>query len=54
LKTGTTIFSQVPGGTVVSIIINERKTINESGLGSVLFNAISYSPLFAIDQEDEN
>ena len=33
---------------------NERKTINESGLGSVLFNAISYSPLFAIDQEDEN
>jgi TonB-linked SusC/RagA family outer membrane protein len=31
---------------------NSRKTINESGLGSVLFNAISYSPLFALDQED--
>tara|TARA_Y100000385_G_scaffold280383_1_gene331468 strand:+ start:27282 stop:30302 length:3021 start_codon:yes stop_codon:yes gene_type:complete len=31
---------------------NKRKTINESGLGSVLFNAISYSPLFALDQED--
>ena len=31
---------------------NERKTINESGLGSVLFNAISYSPLYALDQED--
>ncbi|MDG1778032.1 MAG: TonB-dependent receptor [Flavobacteriaceae bacterium] len=33
---------------------NERKTINESGLGSVLFNAISYSPLYALDQEDIN
>jgi TonB-dependent starch-binding outer membrane protein SusC len=33
---------------------NERKTINESGLGSVLFNAISYSPLYALDQEDLN
>lgn len=31
---------------------NSRKTINESGLGSVLFNAISYSPLFALNQED--
>ncbi len=31
---------------------NERKTINESGLGSVLFNAISYSPIYALDQED--
>nr|AOE10580.1 TonB-dependent receptor [uncultured bacterium] len=33
---------------------NERKTINESGLGSVLFNAISYSPLFSLDQEDSD
>ncbi|MDC1355263.1 TonB-dependent receptor [Flavobacteriaceae bacterium] len=33
---------------------NERKSISESGLGSVLFNAISYSPLFALDQEDLN
>ena len=33
---------------------NRRKTINESGLGSVLFNAISYSPMFALDQEDVN
>jgi len=31
---------------------NKRKTINESGLGSVLFNAISYSPLFSLNQED--
>ena len=31
---------------------NSRKSINESGLGSVLFNAISYSPLFTLDQED--
>ena len=31
---------------------NERKTINESGLGSVLFNAISYSPIYTLDQED--
>ena len=33
---------------------NKRKTISESGLGSVLFNSISYSPLFALDQEDVN
>jgi len=30
----------------------KRKTINENGLGSVLFNALNYSPLFNTDQED--
>ncbi len=29
-----------------------RQSINENALGSVLFNAINYSPTFAIDQQD--
>ena len=30
----------------------DTKDINDNGLGSVLFNALNYSPTFAIDQED--
>ena len=30
----------------------DRKSINENGLGSVLFNALNIAPTFAIDQED--
>ncbi|HSP11478.1 MAG TPA: TonB-dependent receptor [Salegentibacter sp.] len=32
----------------------ERRSINENGLGSVLFNALNIAPTFAIDQEDRN
>ena len=38
----------------INYFANSRKTINESGLGSILFNAISYSPLFSLDQEDQS
>ena len=31
-----------------------RRSINENGLGSVLFNALNMAPTFAIDQEDLN
>lgn len=31
-----------------------RRSINENGLGSVLFNALNIAPTFAIDQEDLN
>ncbi|MDT0690827.1 TonB-dependent receptor [Salegentibacter sp. F188] len=30
----------------------ERHSINENGLGSVLFNALNIAPTFAVDQED--
>jgi TonB-linked SusC/RagA family outer membrane protein len=30
----------------------DRRSINENGLGSVLFNALNIAPTFAIDQED--
>ncbi|MGM0934413.1 MAG: SusC/RagA family TonB-linked outer membrane protein [Bacteroidota bacterium] len=30
----------------------DRRSINENGLGSVLFNALNMAPTFAIDQED--
>ncbi len=32
----------------------DRRSINENGLGSVLFNALNIAPTFAIDQEDTN
>ena len=32
----------------------DRRSINENGLGSVLFNALNYAPTFAIDQQDTN
>ncbi len=30
----------------------ETRTLNDNGLGSVLFNALNYSPTFSLDQED--
>ncbi|WGH76042.1 TonB-dependent receptor [Tenacibaculum tangerinum] len=30
----------------------DRKSINENGLGSVLFNALNYAPTFSLEQED--
>ncbi|MGB7785739.1 MAG: TonB-dependent receptor [Salinimicrobium sp.] len=30
----------------------DRRSINENGLGSVLFNALNIAPTFAVDQED--
>ncbi|MDT0676566.1 SusC/RagA family TonB-linked outer membrane protein [Autumnicola musiva] len=30
----------------------ERRSINENGLGSVLFNALNFAPTFGIDEED--
>ncbi len=32
----------------------DRGTLVENALGSVLFNALNYSPTFAVDQEDED
>ncbi len=32
----------------------ETKTLSDNGLGSVLFNALNYSPTFSLDQEDED
>ncbi|WP_081212022.1 SusC/RagA family TonB-linked outer membrane protein [Salegentibacter sediminis] len=32
----------------------DRRSINENGLGSVLFNALNIAPTFAIDQEDRD
>lgn len=32
----------------------DRRSINENGLGSVLFNALNYAPTFAIDEQDVN
>lgn len=33
---------------------NNRKSIEENGLGSVLFNALNYSPTYKLDQQDKN
>ena len=33
---------------------NRRKTIEENGLGSVLFNALNFSPTFGLNDEDLN
>lgn len=30
----------------------DRRSINENGLGSVLFNALNYAPTFAVEEED--
>ncbi len=32
----------------------DRRSINENGLGSVLFNALNYAPTFALDEQDVN
>ncbi|WP_034920000.1 SusC/RagA family TonB-linked outer membrane protein [Gillisia sp. CAL575] len=32
----------------------DRRSINENGLGSVLFNALNYAPTFAVDEQDVN
>lgn len=32
----------------------DTKTLSDNGLGSVLFNALNYSPTFSVDQEDED
>ena len=52
LNLGIDITERLKTTVNLNYFANSRKTINESGLGSVLFNAISYSPLFALDQED--
>ena len=54
LSLGIDISEKLTTNINLNYFANSRKTINESGLGSVLFNAISYSPLFALDQEDTN
>ena len=54
LSLGIDISEKLTTNMNLNYFANSRKTINESGLGSVLFNAISYSPLFALDQEDTN
>ncbi|MBK86094.1 MAG: SusC/RagA family protein [Flavobacteriaceae bacterium] len=54
LSLGIDVNDKLTTNLNLNYFANSRRTINESGLGSVLFNAISYSPLFSIDQEDEN
>lgn len=54
LSLGIDVNEKVKTTLNLNYFANERRTINESGLGSVLFNAISYSPLYALDQEDLN
>ncbi|MDX1719262.1 MAG: SusC/RagA family TonB-linked outer membrane protein, partial [Salegentibacter mishustinae] len=41
--TGNTIYTSI-----------DRRSINENGLGSVLFNALNIPPTFGVDQEDVN
>ena len=52
LSLGLDISEKLTTTLNLNYFANSRRTINESGLGSVLFNAISYSPLYALDQED--
>lgn len=54
LNLGIDINDRLKSTINLNYFSNKRKTISESGLGSVLFNSISYSPLFALDQEDVN
>ena len=54
LSLGIDISKKLTAKINLNYFANSRRTINESGLGSVLFNAISYSPLFALGQEDTN
>jgi TonB-linked SusC/RagA family outer membrane protein len=54
LRLGIDVNERLKTTLNLNYFANERKTINESGLGSVLFNALSYSPLYALDQEDLN
>lgn len=54
LSLGIDISEKLTTNMNLNYFANSRKTINESGLGSVLFNAISYSPLFTLDQDDTN
>ena len=52
LSLGIDISEKLTTTLNLNYFANSRRTINESGLGSVLFNAISYSPLFTLNQED--
>ncbi|MGC6524050.1 MAG: SusC/RagA family TonB-linked outer membrane protein [Flavobacteriaceae bacterium] len=52
LSLGIDVNEKIKTTLNLNYFANERQIINESGLGSVLFNAISYSPLYALDQED--
>tara|TARA_B100001093_G_C26848889_1_gene1024145 strand:- start:45 stop:3137 length:3093 start_codon:yes stop_codon:yes gene_type:complete len=54
LSLGVDINDKLTTKLNLNYFANSRKTFNESGLGGVLFNAISYSPLFTLEQEDTN
>ena len=54
LSLGVDVNDNLKVSTNLNYYAVDRKTINENGLGSVLFNALNYSPLFEIDQEDVN
>ena len=54
LSLGVDVNDKLKVSTNLNYYAVERRTINENGLGSVLFNALNISPLFATDQEDLN
>lgn len=54
LSLGMDVNEKLKVSTNLNYFAVDRKTINENGLGSVLFNALNYSPLFEKDQEDLN
>lgn len=52
INLGIDITEKLKFTTNANYFSNSRKSISENGLGSVLFNALNYSPLFTPDQED--
>lgn len=54
INLGIDVSDKIKFITNANYFSNKRKSISENGLGSILFNALNYSPTFAIDQEDEN
>lgn len=52
IKIGFDISEKLKVTTSANYFNNNRKTISENGLGSVLFNALNYAPTYALNQED--
>jgi len=53
LRLGIDITEKLKFSTTANYFNNQRQSISENGLGSVLFNALNYSPLYSLNQEDE-
>ena len=52
IRLGVDISEKLKFTTNANYFSNDRKGISENGLGSVLFNALNYSPLFETGEED--